>query len=85
MGQQRLCLAVPGLDALLRSDSSSRACAADIRSETKDPRERDPYKAGKKRAQDLKRGKSGKPSDDGYKDMDENQKAAYRKGYKDGQ
>ncbi len=57
---------------------------ADLRSETK--KEQDSARAaGKKRAEDLRKGKKGSPKDDGYRDMDADQKEAYKKGYREGQ
>jgi hypothetical protein len=57
---------------------------ADMRSETK--KEQDAARAaGKKRAEDMREGKKGSPKDDGYRDMDPDQKEAYKKGYREGQ
>jgi len=78
-----LSLIVPGLNALTGS-MASLANAQDIRSETKKQQD-DAYKKGKARSQGYKKGKGGKPSDDGYKDMDDTQREAYKKGYKAGQ
>lgn len=76
-----LSLAMPGLDALVGSNSKANA---EIRSETKKQQD-EAYKKGKERSQGYKKGKGGKPSDDGYKDMDDTQREAYKKGYRDGQ
>ena len=57
---------------------------AEVRSETKKQQD-EAYKKGKERSSGYKKGKSGKPSDDGYKDMDDTQREAYKKGYRDGQ
>ena len=78
-----LSLAAPGLDALLGNGSFSKA-NAEFRSETKKQQD-EAYKKGKERSKGYKKGKSGKPSDDGYKDMDDTQREAYKKGYRDGQ
>ncbi len=77
-----LSLIAPGLDALLGSKSSQ--AGAEIRSETKKQQD-EAYQKGKARSQGYQKGKGGKPSDDGYKDMDDTQREAYKKGYKDGQ
>lgn len=79
-----LSLVAPSLDMLVGCNWSSKASAQDIRSETK--KEQDAARAkGKARSQGYKQGKSGSPKSDGYKDMDSDQRDAYRKGYKEGQ
>lgn len=78
-----LSLLVPSLDAFFGSKWSSNACA-DIRSETKKEQD-EAYRRGKERATGYKKGRGGRPSDDGYRDMDETQREAYKRGYRDGQ
>ncbi|MBC7323826.1 MAG: hypothetical protein H5T99_00745, partial [Moorella sp. (in: Bacteria)] len=58
--------------------------SADIRSETKKEQDK-AYEAGKKRAEGYRDGKGGSVKDDGYRDMDDREKEAYKKGYRDGQ
>lgn len=78
-----LSLVAPGLDTFFGSKCSSTA-SAEIRSETK--REQDEaYRRGRERAQGYKQGRGGRPSDDGYRDMDDTQREAYKRGYRDGQ
>jgi hypothetical protein len=59
--------------------------SADIRSETK-KRQDEAYEKGKARAQGYRDGTGGSVKDDGYsRDMDDREKEAYKKGYRDGQ
>jgi hypothetical protein len=77
-------LVVPSLDTFFGCNWSSNASAQDIRSETK--KEQDAARAkGKARSQGYKQGKGGSPKKDGYKDMDPDQREAYKKGYREGQ
>jgi hypothetical protein len=57
---------------------------AEIRSATKRGQD-DAYKAGKARAESFKRGENGKVADDDYRNMEEHEREAYKKGYRDGQ
>lgn len=57
---------------------------AEVRSATKKGQD-DAYKAGKERAEGYKKGEGGKVADDDYRNMDEREKEAYKKGYRDGQ
>jgi hypothetical protein len=57
---------------------------AEIRSATKKGQD-EAYKAGKSRAEGYKKGESGKVADDDYRNMDDREKEAYKKGYRDGQ
>jgi hypothetical protein len=57
---------------------------AEVRSATKRGQD-DAYKAGKARAEGYKQGKGGKVKDDDYRNMDDREKEAYKKGYREGQ
>ncbi|MBA4418200.1 MAG: hypothetical protein C0392_09875 [Syntrophus sp. (in: bacteria)] len=79
-----LSVTAPGFVTLVGCNWSSDAFAQDIRSETK--KKQDEAKAkGEARSKGYKKGKGGSPKDDGYKDMDDDQREAYKKGYKKGQ
>ena len=62
----------------------SGTATADLRSETKKAQDR-AYELGKKRAEGYYQGKDGSPRDDGYANMTEDEKDAYKQGYVDAQ
>ena len=62
----------------------SSPALSDLRSETKKAQDR-AYELGKKRAEGYYQGQGGSPKDDGYANMTEDEKDAYKQGYVDAQ
>ena len=56
----------------------------ELRSATKRAQD-DAYKKGKERAEGYKKGKGGSPKDDDYGNMTDEEKDAYKEGYRAGQ